>query len=112
MAKWSNNKTDQNSGQAPIAYTFSSPVPYELVSVRVHLSAAGGTAENFTIDVDSDAGTKYNVRMFTHDMEEVQDLFWSPDKDISCESGDRLVFTYANTNTRNFGLEIVYRQAI
>ena len=112
MAKWSNNKTVQQGGQAPIAYTFTSSVPYELVSVRVHLAAVGGVSEDFTIDVDSGAGTKYDIRMFTQGMAEVQDLFWSPDKDISGESTDKLIFAYPNTNALNYGLEIVYRQAI
>jgi len=110
MAKWSDNKYDRYGGQAPVAVTFSPAINFMIVSVKLHLSSEGGTAEDFTITLDSRRGTKFDANLLTQDMEKTVDLYWTPNKDLAFEDGDKIKFEYANTNARNFGLEIVYRE--
>ncbi len=112
MAKWSNNKFGRYTGQGPIAATLNPAVNFTLVSVKLHLNAAGGVSENFTIAVDSATGRKHDMNVLTHDMENVVDLFWFPDTLLVFEDADKIDFAYANSDHRDYGLEIVYRKAI
>jgi hypothetical protein len=47
--------------------------------------------------------------MFSQDMNTVQDLMWLPDQPVPILGGDVVDFAYANTNTRTYGLEVIYQ---
>jgi len=112
MAKWSNYFYYRVSGQGKIDQTLNPAVNFTVVSVKLHLEVVGGVSENITIDVDSNKGRKFDMNILTHDMEEVVDLFWFPDTLLAFQDGDKIDFKYANSNVRNYGLEVVYRKAI
>jgi len=82
----------------------------ELISVRIHLSAAG-TAEDFTITQDSYLGAEYDAVLFTQDMTSVTDLYktWQF-KEAVFDNNDKLVFEWANGSSRTYGMEVLYRQ--
>ena len=111
MATWSNNKYDRVTTNGVIAHTLTPGVNFIIVAVKLAMNLTGGTSENFVISVDSGAGPTYDLVLFTQDMEDVKDLYWSPDKDMTFQDGDSIVMTYANTGERVYGLEIIYRQA-
>ena len=90
--------------------TFTPSGEVELLSVRLHLSAAGGAVENFVIAVDSGTAANYDVVLSTTAMAAVQDVTWIPDAPFHVAKGDEVDFTYTNTNLRTYGLEYIYRK--
>jgi hypothetical protein len=101
----------QATGAAAIATSLTPPSSQGiyLVCVRLNLSAAGGVAENFTITLNSETAAVYDNIMFSQDMNTVQDLMWLPDQPVPILGGDVVDFAYANTNTRTYGLEVIYQ---
>jgi len=81
----------------------------ELVSIRLHLSAAGG-ANNFTATLDSHLGAVYDTILLTQDMTSVTDLFqtYLPEEAILDNDTD-LVFAWTNGSGRTYGLEVIYK---
>lgn len=96
------------TGAAAIATTCAPGVPWQLESVRVHLSAAGG-AGSLTVTVDNGAGAAYDVLLLTQDMTAVTSLVWIPARPIEFFADDEVDVAYTNANTRTYGLEIVYK---
>lgn len=81
----------------------------EIQSIELHLAAAGATAENFTITRDVDAGSAYNTLLFSQNMNtETDAVLTDDDAKFVILAGDSLVFAYTNTDTRTFGLTIMY----
>ena len=83
---------------------------WELKEVRLHLSAAGGTSENFSIIENAGEGSAYNVVHLATDMETASDVvqsFYHEEKHFS--QNDSVNFTYTNTGSRTWGLKVIYR---
>ena len=83
---------------------------WQLESVKLHLSSAGG-AGSFTITVDANAGSTYDIIVFTQDMTTATDVIWIPERPLVFQSGDKLIFSYANANNRTYGLEVVWNSS-
>lgn len=104
-------KPHRATGSAAISSSLTPDTPIVLVSVRLHLSAAGGTAaENFTVTINSAAAAAYDTVIFSQDMNTVQDLLWLPEQPIPIINGDVIDFAWANANGRTYGLEAIYRK--
>lgn len=99
------------TGAAAMSSTLSPTYSFELIDVRIHLDAASATSENFTITLDSAKGTAYDTLVYSRDMDTVTDIIWTPEETLKFAAGDSLIFAWANTNTRTYGLEIRYRRA-
>ena len=82
---------------------------WQLIEVRLHLSAVGGAAENFTVTLDSSADAVYDVVLFTQAMAAITDLVWQPTRPIVLTHLAELDFAYANSNTRTYGLEVIWQ---
>ena len=107
------NSTQRATSNAAIAESLTVADPSELVCVKLHLSAAGGAAENFTITNDSLAAANvYDTNFFSQDMNTVTDILWLPEQPIPIDVGDVLDFAYNNGNARTYGLEIVHRRVL
>ena len=96
------------NGAAAIAATLAPGVAWQLESIRVHLSAAGG-AGDLTAKIDHGSNAVYDIVLLTQDMTIVTDIVWSPERSMEFQAGDELDIAWANANTRTYGLEIVYR---
>lgn len=103
------NKVHRATGAAAIASTITPTIPILLVCVKVHLSAVGGAAEDFTVTIDSVTDPVYDTEIFTQDMTAIQDICWVPDRPIPIINNDEIDFAYANSNGRTYGLEVIYR---
>lgn len=106
------NKVHRATGAAAIASTLTPTLPIELVCVKLHLDAAGGAAENFTVTINSATALAYDVNLYTQDMTIIQDICWVPDRPIPILNNDPIDFAYANSNTRTYGLEVIYRVGV
>ena len=100
------------TGAAAIASSLTPTGPIVLDSVKLHLSAAGGAAENFTVTINSITGAAYDTVLFSQDMNTVTDLLWQPDRPIPIVNSDVIDFAYNNANTRTYGLEVIYRREV
>jgi len=82
----------------------------EIISVRLHLSGAGG-ANNFTMTQDSALGAAYDTLCYSQDMTLVTDIYYlySPGEAIF-DNNDKIIFAWTNGNQVTWGLEILYRQ--
>lgn len=98
------------TGAVAISTSLTPPTrPIELICVKLHLDAAGGAAENFTVTINSVTDSAYDVVLFSQDMTTVTDILWLPDQPIPIVNNDVVDFAYNNANTRTYGLEIIYR---
>lgn len=102
-------KVHRATGAAAIASSLTPTGPIELVCVKLHLSAVGGAAENFTVTINSATAAAYDVELFSQDMTAVQDILWLPDQPIPILNNDVIDFAYANSNTKTYGLEAIYK---
>lgn len=96
------------TGAAAIASTLAPVTAWQLESIRVHLSAAGG-AGNLTVTVDSGSGSAYDLVILTQDMTAVTDLVWNPERPMEFSSGDEIDIAWANAGNKTYGLEIVWK---
>ena len=94
-------------GGAAIAMTVAPGVAFQIEEVRVHLSAAGG-AGDLTITLDSGEAADHDVVLLTQDMTLVVDLAWQPTRPLSFRADDEVDIEYANANTRDYGVEVIY----
>lgn len=100
--------THRVTGSAAISSTLTPSTAFELLEVRIHLSAAGG-AGNLTITLDANAGAAYDVVLKTQDMTSVTDFVYQPTYPMYFDNGDALVFAWANGSTRTYGLECKFK---
>lgn len=79
---------------------------------KLHLSSASATAENLVISVDADRGAGWDFNIFTEDLNTVADRAenYSGDNEIILQPNDILYCTYANTDDRTWGLELITKR--
>ncbi len=103
---------DPQTGTGAIAYTTTVTTAFALSSIMLHLSAAGTTTEDFTIDTDANAGATYDTNLLTLDLEvdSVVDLVLTPEQDGLPKhyvAGDELAFAWPNTEARTWTLRVI-----
>lgn len=97
------------NGSGAMSYTLVPNKEFVFEEVRIHLSAASATSEDFTITLSSGKGAVYNVVLYRQDMNTLADLVYQPDPGHEFEPNDSLVFAWTNTNARTWGMEILYK---
>lgn len=92
-----------------VSITTSGTEVWEVMSVNLHLSAAGG-ANNLTITKDAGAGSAYDAVVLTQDMTTVTDLIqlYEPGE-LVLDNDDQLDFAWTNGSGRTYGLEVIYK---
>jgi len=102
-----------HTGTALLAFTGVVPAGqhYRLISVSCNFSAAPTTSENFTVELDANAGAIYNLLLYSLDPSAAatSDILWQPDEEIILEGGDAIDVTFANTDARNYGAQITFK---
>jgi len=101
------------TGTAAISSSLTIPLQgtqvFELVSIDLHLSAAGAAA-NLTVTKNSGLGAAYDTVLVTQDMTSVTDLLilYEPGEAIFSNL-DSIDVAWANGSSRTYGLTIKYR---
>jgi hypothetical protein len=85
---------------------------YQVMEARLTLSAAGGAVEDYTITLDSQKGAGWDCTLETAAMNALAfvDTVWGINERRFFHPDDVLLFQYANTNSRTWGLELIYRR--
>ena len=96
------------TGGVAIASTLAPGIAWQLESIRVHLSAAGG-AGDFTATLDHSVGAAYDLVIATQDMTTTTDYVWHTERPMEFDADTELDFAYANANTRTYGLEVIWK---
>lgn len=102
------------TGTSAIATSYAPSADFYLDSVTLHLSAAGTTAENFTVTLNANDGSAYDTVLVKQDLSvgSTVDLVYVPeDGPMLFESGDAIDVAWANTESRTYGLRIMARLA-
>jgi hypothetical protein len=95
-------------GAGAISETLDVDEAIMIHEVRLHLGAAGGASENFSVQLDSRLGSEYDVVFSATDMNALTDKHWQPTRPVYVHSDDTVDFTYTNTNSQTWGLEVVF----
>ena len=95
------------TGSAAMAVTFSTPQEVRLHEVRLHLDNDSPKVEDFTITLDSSLGSAYNVVIMRHPMQDVDDSVCDFD-DMWFLPDDKIIFSWANSDIKTWGLEIKF----
>jgi hypothetical protein len=84
---------------------------YELLDVRLHvIGTAATTSENFTVSLDANMGSPYDVVFYSTDMSEYNDKHYYPDVDLCLAKDDDLRFQWVNSGKNTYGLAVRWRK--
>ena len=114
---WNSNEaivTTRATGAVAVATSIKPPsgTAFQLYGFYLNLSSAPTTSENFTVTLDSGGGAAYDTNIYTRDLTvgSVTDVVKMFDEPIICTGGDEIDFAWANTDTRTYGLTIIWRR--
>jgi hypothetical protein len=96
-------------GSGAMNETLDAPDYIQLEEVRLHLSAAGGASENFEVTINSHLGTEYDLVLKEQDMNAETDVHYQPTRPVFIHKDDKVDFTYTNTNSKTWGLEVLFQ---
>jgi len=99
--------THRETGSAALSTTLAPGRAFQLLEVRLHVSAAGG-AGDFTAKVDAGAGSAYDITLIKQDMTSVTDFVWQPTLPMTFDKGDEIDFAWANAGGKTYGLEVKF----
>lgn len=83
---------------------------FQLMEVRLTLSAASVTSESYTVTLNSEWGSVFDNVPRTRNMNGRRYDDWGPGIEMRFTDGDELIFTYNNTDGRTYGLEVKFKQ--
>ena len=98
------------TGAVAIAKTLAPAAKFRLLSVTLHMSSAPTTSQNFTVTLDAGDAAAYDTVLVSRDLSvgSVTDQVWTFGEGYEFESDDEIDIAYTNTDTRTYGLRIVY----
>jgi hypothetical protein len=101
--------SDKTTGSAAMAKQLTCAEAWFVKEVRIHLSDVGGAG---TLQILINAvGAEYDLICMTQDMTTITDYYWQPDKSIPLLATDTFDIVWDNTNSRTYGIEIIYYHA-
>ncbi len=102
-------RIDRLTDNGVIDHNIEPGVPWQLESVRVHLSAGGSDNDlTITVDAGASAATEYNLLLASQNMNGVTDYLYQPQRPIPLNPDDGITIGYLNGNTRTIGIETYY----
>jgi len=85
--------------------------PWELLGFDLHLNAASATTENLILAKDAKAGAAFDAKLYSKDMNTVQDIVYRFDPVVQMNAGDVAKMTWANSNTKVWGVKLYARRS-
>jgi len=107
-------RKDNETGTAAITSSAAIVKPTRLISVSCKFNAAPTTSENLTITANLASGAVYDVLLYSVDpsASSLTDLVWLPDEPMWFYDGDSIDIAYTNTDTEDYGIEIVMMESV
>lgn len=100
------------SALAPVTITLVPLIEFQLESLELTLNTAPTTTGSFVVTTDMNVGDTYDTVILSRNLAtySVTDLVVSfKDDNLKYGKDDRIVFTYANTDGKIWGLTVKYR---
>lgn len=95
------------TGSGAMSETLAPVGGWKIKQVTLHLSAVGGSSEDFTCTMDANAGAAYDAVLESRDMAAVAD-FNASSVPWYGRDGDKVLFTWTNSNSKTWGLRVVW----
>ena len=102
-----NTRTHKATGATALNSTLDPGGAWQLEEARIHLNGAGGSG-NLVIKIDSGDGAVYDTVLSTQDMTSLTDFVYQPTRPHELLKGDKLVFTWANSGSKTYGLTAIF----
>lgn len=80
---------------------------YYFMGFKLHLSAAATTDENFQVAIDSDVASTHDTLIYSHTVQGVTDIIYSPSEPVLCGKKDIVRCTWLNTDAVNWGITLI-----
>lgn len=79
---------------------------------HINLNSAPTTSEDFTVDLDAASGSDFDDNIYTEDFSVLSttDLINMFEEPIVLETGDIIIFSWANSDTKTWGLKMIYEE--
>lgn len=83
---------------------------FRLVEIRFHLNSAGSSTQNLTVTLDSGENAVYDAVLKSQDTDDLPDYNynWGKDACHHMKATDALIFGWANSDSKTWGLEVIY----
>lgn len=98
------------AGTETVKTMHSSPHPFEFLGFEVHLDAASATAENLVVSIDATKGAAWDVKVYSLDMNTIQDIVKLFDTPMKCSPDDKINVAWNNTNDKLWGVKLYVRR--
>ena len=79
-----------------------------LQQVTIHFGVAPAAAGSLVITLDANAGPTYDAVLVTQALAALTDYAYQPACPYILEAGDKIVVTYANADSRVYGLQVTF----
>lgn len=98
------------TGAAGIDHTISPGLPFKIIKLELHLSAAITTSENLVVTCDAGDGAAYDVVLLKRDLQvgSITDVVWKPEIPDEYEADDVILIEWTNSQTKTYGLRLIY----
>jgi hypothetical protein len=101
-------------GTETLRTAYKSSFPFKWLGFEIHLNAASATSENLVVSKDSARDTGFDVKLYSKDMNGVQDIVYMvPEEEpVRCEKETVIDLTWANTNAKTWGIKFFVQQIV
>ena len=103
----------ESTGMATLNFSLAPGNAFELVDFTLHLDATAGTSEDFVVTKNAKAGSDYDTKIYIKDLSTLAtpDVYFSTQpEEFVFMAGDTLDFSFTNTSTDTYGLQVKYKR--
>jgi len=100
--------TKNYTGTGALSQTFSPGAAFQLEQIRLTVDPAASAVEDYTVVLDSVLGTAYDATIIDKAMSGKYSVVCSFGETYRFSKNDSLVFSWANSDSRLWGLEIKF----
>ena len=103
-------RIQKTTGSGAISFEITAPTSgknWSLQRIEIHFSKASTKSENLVIAKDDNDNAVYDVKYYNNNIStsSITDIVYLPEKDITLDADDKIVVTYANTDTAVYGIK-------
>jgi len=98
------------TGSGAVDETFAPNFVVRILQIKFTLSDPGVASENLTCDIDAVAGAEYDGRVLNEPMGGAETLIKGYEPPVFLDKGDNLNFSYENSGSATWGLEVAFER--
>ena len=98
------------AGTETVKTMYSSPHPFELMGIEVHVDNAPVASETLVVVKDAAAGSAWDTKVYTTAMNGVENVSENFDPTVKCSADDKVDVTWDNTDGDTWGIKLLVRR--